>query len=45
MQLGETKMKTIQCKNCQKLFVVADRDYLTGKPSIAEQTQLCGDCK
>ena len=38
-------MKKIKCKKCGRLFVVADKDYLTGKPSIAEQTQLCGDCK
>ena len=37
-------MKKITCKNCDRLFVVADVDRKTGGPSEAEKSGLCGDC-
>lgn len=37
-------MKAIQCKECNKLFVVAERDWKTGEASEAEKKGLCGEC-
>ena len=38
------QMKYIKCKDCGKLFSVAEKDWRTGGPSEAEKNELCGVC-
>ena len=37
-------MKYIKCKDCGKLFGVAEKDWVTGGPSEAEKSELCSRC-